>query len=191
MAPRGIPRTPQRDAARQRWRAPAARAFSTVSQLIDIHRLAHALCGSGSAPWSSLRVLSLAWISRPVRRPPSENPNYRIAARQASNSFASRFRREPSASSVSESGRVCSKLAPAMPRGVDRRLRPVRREELRPESLEAPCATAGIALSFRYQPGTTTSTILFQLDIHARSRCLGCGEIAKGIDDDVQSARVR
>src|SRR5450432_2647976 len=72
-----------------------------------------------------------------------------------------------------------------------RRLRSVRREELRPELLDAPCAPAGIALSLRYQPGTTTSTILFQLDVHARSRCLACGEIAKGIDDDAQSTRVR
>jgi len=43
MAHPGIPRTPQKDAARQRWKAAAARAFSTVSQLTDIHWLAHAL----------------------------------------------------------------------------------------------------------------------------------------------------
>jgi hypothetical protein len=61
MAHPGILRTPQKDAARQRWKAAAARAFSTVSQLTDIHRLAHALCGrSVSAPCSSLRLLSLA-----------------------------------------------------------------------------------------------------------------------------------
>jgi hypothetical protein len=39
-------------------------------------------------------------------------------------------------------------------------LLPVRREELRPELLEAPCAPAGIALSLRYQPGYDTSTII-------------------------------
>src|SRR5258705_11019023 len=39
MAHPGIPRTPQKDAARQRWKAAAARAFSTVSQSTDIHRL--------------------------------------------------------------------------------------------------------------------------------------------------------
>ena len=61
MAHPGIPRTPQKDAVRQRWKAAAARAFSTVSQLTDIHRLAHALCGrSVSAPCSSLRLPSLA-----------------------------------------------------------------------------------------------------------------------------------
>ena len=51
MAHPGIPRTPPKDAARQRWRAAAARAFSIVSQLTDIHRLAHAFFGrSVSAP---------------------------------------------------------------------------------------------------------------------------------------------
>src|SRR6476469_3250440 len=38
--------------------------------------------------------------------------------------------------------------------------------------------------------GTTTATILFQLEVHARSRRLACGEITKGIDDDAQSTRV-
>src|SRR5215470_3970690 len=35
MAHPGIPRTPQEDAARRRWKAAAARAFSTVSRLTD------------------------------------------------------------------------------------------------------------------------------------------------------------
>jgi hypothetical protein len=43
MAPPGIRRTPQKDAARQIWKAPAAPGFSTVSQLTDIHRLTEAL----------------------------------------------------------------------------------------------------------------------------------------------------
>jgi hypothetical protein len=59
-------------------------------------------------------------------------------------------------------------------------------KELRPELLEAPCAPAGIALSLRHQP-----QLLFHLEVHARSRCSACGEIAKGIDDDAQSTRVR
>jgi len=46
MAHPGIPRTPQRDAARLRSKAAGARAFSTVSQLTDIHRLANALCST-------------------------------------------------------------------------------------------------------------------------------------------------
>jgi hypothetical protein len=36
-----------------------------------------------------------------------------------------------------------------------------------------------------------TTTVLFHLEVHARSRCLACGEIAKGIDNDAQSTRVR
>ena len=61
MARLGTPRTPQKDAARQRSKAVAARAFSTVSRLTDIHRLAYALCGrSVSAPCSSPRLLRLA-----------------------------------------------------------------------------------------------------------------------------------
>jgi hypothetical protein len=36
---------PQKDAARQFWKAAAAQGFSTASQLTDIHRLAHAPCG--------------------------------------------------------------------------------------------------------------------------------------------------
>ena len=42
MAHPGIHRTPQKDAARQLWKAAAAQAFSTASQLTDIHRLAYA-----------------------------------------------------------------------------------------------------------------------------------------------------
>src|SRR5947209_6461000 len=45
-----------------------------------------------------------------------------------------------------------------------------------------------IALPFGVRPQLL---YLFQLEVHARSRCLVCGEIAKGIDDDAQSTRVR
>src|SRR5580704_4894037 len=38
MAPPGIRQTPQKDAARQILRAPAAPGYSTASQLIDNHR---------------------------------------------------------------------------------------------------------------------------------------------------------
>ena len=44
MALPGIHQTPQKDAARRIWKGAEAQAFSTASQLIDIHRLARALC---------------------------------------------------------------------------------------------------------------------------------------------------
>jgi hypothetical protein len=43
MAPPGIRRTAQKDAARQIWKAPAAPGFSTVSQLTEVRRLTGAL----------------------------------------------------------------------------------------------------------------------------------------------------
>ena len=48
-----------------------------------------------------------------------------------------------------------------------------------------------IAVSLRDQPGYDTSIVLFHLEVPARSRCLACGEIAKGTDDDAQSTRFR
>jgi hypothetical protein len=62
-------------------------------------------------------------------------------------------------------------------------------KELRPELMEAPCAPAGIALSLRHQPR-------YDHSYHFISKfmpdpLLGCGEIAKGINDDAQSTRVR
>jgi len=95
MAHPGIPRTPQKDAARQRWKAAAAQAFSTVSQLTDIHRLAHALCGrSVSAPCSSLQLLSLALDFTASSRATIRKPDHLYSSRgQATPSLAG-FRRE-------------------------------------------------------------------------------------------------
>src|SRR5579862_7020146 len=67
MAHPGIHRTPQTDAARQLWKAAAAQAFCTASQLTDICRLAHALCGrsvsgfyssSGASAEASVEMIS-------------------------------------------------------------------------------------------------------------------------------------
>jgi hypothetical protein len=72
MAPPGIRRTAQKDAARQIWKAPAAPGFSTASQLTDIHRLAHAVCArSVSGLCSSSLPLP---TSNPARH---ESPNSR------------------------------------------------------------------------------------------------------------------
>src|SRR6516164_11475171 len=124
MAHPGIPRTPQKDAARQRSKAAAARAFSTVSQLTDIHRLAHALCGrSVSSPCSSLQPLSLALDFTTSSRATIRKSNRLYSWRgQATPSLAG-FRREAfsEAASRREGWRdgCVAKLAPAMSRGLE------------------------------------------------------------------------
>ena len=46
-------------------------------------------------------------------------------------------------------------------------------------------------LSLCYRLGHNHVYYVIQLEVHAQSRCLACGEIAKGIDDDAQSTGVR
>jgi hypothetical protein len=78
MAPPGIPRTPPKDAARQRWKRAAAPAFSTVSQSTDSHRPATGPSIGCRGPQADLRHRAAisTWA----------------AARQASSALSSRAR---------------------------------------------------------------------------------------------------